>query len=109
MKVVKDEFGCFLVVGVVGVIFDIFECVEVLFEVGVDVIVIDIVYGYLVGVFCKIVEICVYFFNCILIVGNIVIVEGVCVFYDVGVDVVKVGIGLGLICMICVVVGVGVF
>lgn len=44
-----------------------------------------------------------------MIVGNVVMVEVIKVLYDVGVDVVKVGIGLGLICMICVVAGVGVF
>lgn len=93
---------------VVGVMFDIFECVEVLFKVGVDVIVIDMVYGYFVGVLCKIVEICDYFLNEILIVGNVVIGEGIWVLFEVGVDVVKVGIGFGLICIIWVVVGVGV-
>lgn len=35
-------------------------------------------------------------------------VEGMCVLFEVGVDVVKVGIGFGLICMIWIVVGVGV-
>lgn len=109
LNVVKDEYGCLFVVVVVGVISDMFECVEVLLEVGVDVIVIDIVYGYSVGVICKIKEICEMFFEVILIVGNVVIVEVIKVLYDVGVDVVKVGIGFGLICIICVVVGVGVF
>lgn len=41
--------------------------------------------------------------------GNIVIVEVVKEFIEVGVVVVKVGIGLGFICIIRVVVGVGVF
>lgn len=43
-----------------------------------------------------------------IIVGNVVIVEGIKVLIEVGVNVVKVGIGFGLICIICVVVGVGV-
>lgn len=44
----------------------------------------------------------------ILVVGNVVIVEVIKDLFEVGVDIVKVGIGLGLICMMCVVVGVGV-
>lgn len=54
LNVVKDEYGWLFVVVVVGVISDIFECVNVLLEVGVDVIIIDIVYGYSVGVIWKI-------------------------------------------------------
>lgn len=58
LNFVKDKYGRLFVVVVVGIMNDIFVCVEKLIEVGVDVIVIDIVYGYLVGVINKIFEIC---------------------------------------------------
>lgn len=82
----------------------------VLVEEGVDFIVVDIVYGYIQGVFDMIVwlkvELVVQGVD--VVVGNIVIYEVVKVLCVVGVDGIKVGIGLGLICIICVVVGVGV-
>lgn len=46
----KDDFGCLCVGVVVGIGVEILSCVEVLVEVGVDVIVVDMVYGYFVGV-----------------------------------------------------------
>lgn len=42
-------------------------------------------------------------------VGNIVMVEGVCDFVDVGVDILKVGVGFGVMCMMCMMIVVGWF
>lgn len=108
LNVVKDLLICLLVGVVVGVGGDIDCCVEVLVVVGVDVIVVDIVYGYLQGVLDCVSWVKKNFLNVQVIGGNICIGEVVLVLLDSGVDVVKVGIGLGLICIICVVVGVGV-
>lgn len=47
LNVVKDDGGCLCVV-VVLMVGDVgFECIVVLIEVGVDVVIIDMVYGYL--------------------------------------------------------------
>lgn len=106
--VCKDDLGCLCVVVVLIVGDEGFECSLVLVDVGVDMVVIDIVYGYFEGVVCVVVCIKFYFNEVQVVVGNVVIVEVVCVLVDVGVDVVKVGIGFGLICIMCIVVGVGV-
>lgn len=45
--VCKDELGCLCVVVVIFVGDVGFEWIEVLIDVGVDIVVIDIVYGYL--------------------------------------------------------------
>lgn len=107
--VCKDLKGCLCVVVGVGVMVDIFDCMQVLVDVGVDVIVIDMVYGYLKGVIDMLCEVKKCYFDIDIVVGNIVMGDVVKVLVEVGVDGVKVGIGLGFICMICVVVGVGVF
>lgn len=85
------------------------ECVQVLVQVNVDVICIDIVYGYLKGVLDVVCKVKNVYFDFQVVGGNVVIGDVVLVLVDVGVDGVKVGVGLGLICIICVVVGVGVF
>lgn len=51
LNVCKDEFGCLCVVVVMFVGEEGLEWFEVLLDVGVDVLVVDIVYGYL---FCVI-------------------------------------------------------
>lgn len=85
-----------------------FECVEVLICEDVDVLIVDSVYGYLVNVIEMVFELKKNW-DIDVVVGNVVICEGCKVLIDVGVDVVKVGIGFGLICMIWVVLGIGVF
>lgn len=85
------------------------ECIQVLVEVGVDVLVVDIVYGYFKGVLEWVCWVFKYFFEVQVIGGNIVIGDVVLVLVEVGVYGVKVGIGFGLICIICIVFGIGVF
>lgn len=43
----------------------------------------------------------------LIVVGNIVIVDGVVDFVDVGVMILKVGVGFGVMCMICMMIVVG--
>lgn len=80
-----------------------------LVDVGVDVLVVDIVYVYNWLVFDMVGKFKFEVGDWVEVVGgNVVIRFVVVVLVDVGVDVVKVGVGLGLICMMRVVVGVGV-
>ena len=104
----KDEFGRLLVAGAVGVTSDTFERAEALFEAGADAIVIDTAHGHSAGVLRKIKEIREHFPHRTLIAGNIATAEGARALYEAGVDVVKVGIGLGSICTTRVIAGVGV-
>ncbi|MDK6982995.1 IMP dehydrogenase [Enterococcus faecalis] len=92
----KDEHGRLLVAAAVGVTSDTFERAEALLEAGADAIVIDTAHGHSAGVIRKIKEIRETF------------PEATKALYDVGVDVVKVGIGPGSICTTRVVAGVGV-
>ena len=104
----KDEFGRLLVAGAVGVTSDTFERAEALFEAGADAIVIDTAHGHSEGVIRKIKEIRETFPDATLIAGNVATAEGTRALFEVGVDVVKVGIGPGSICTTRVVAGVGV-
>lgn len=79
-----------------------------LVKVGVDVLVLDSVYGYLVNILYILEEIKKSLVVDV-IVGNVVIKEVISDLISVGVDVIKVGIGLGSICIIRIVVGVGMF
>ena len=81
---------------------------EALLEAGADAIVIDTAHGHSAGVIRKIKEIRETFPEATLIAGNVATAEATKALYDVGVDVVKVGIGPGSICTTRVVAGVGV-
>ena len=104
----KDEHGRLLVAAAVGVTSDTFERAEALLEAGADAIVIDTAHGHSAGVIRKIKEIRETFPEATLIAGNVATAEATKALYDVGVDVVKVGIGPGSICTTRVVAGVGV-
>lgn len=104
----KDEHGRLLVAAAVGVTNDTFDRAEQLIEAGVDAIVIDTAHGHSAGVIRKIKEIRETFPEAILIAGNVATGEATRALYEVGVDVVKVGIGPGSICTTRVVAGVGV-
>ncbi len=104
----KDEHGRLLVAAAVGVTSDTFERAEALLEAGADAIVIDTAHGHSAGVLRKIKEIRETFPDATLIAGNVATGEATKALYDVGVDVVKVGIGPGSICTTRVVAGVGV-
>ena len=104
----KDEHGRLLVAAAVGVTSDTFERATALLEAGADAIVIDTAHGHSAGVIRKIKEIRDTFPNACLIAGNVATAEGIRALFEVGVDVVKVGIGPGSICTTRVVAGVGV-
>ncbi|MEA4828963.1 MAG: IMP dehydrogenase, partial [Enterococcus thailandicus] len=104
----KDEHGRLLVAAAVGVTSDTFERADALLTAGVDAIIIDTAHGHSAGVIRKIKEIRETFPAATLIAGNVATAEATKALYDVGVDVVKVGIGPGSICTTRVVAGVGV-
>lgn len=104
----KDEHGRLLVAAAVGVTSDTFDRAGALIEAGVDALIIDTAHGHSAGVIRKIKEIRETFPNVTLIAGNVATAEATRDLYDVGVDVVKVGIGPGSICTTRVVAGVGV-
>lgn len=104
----KDEHGRLLAAAAVGVTSDTFERAEALLEAGADAIIIDTAHGHSAGVIRKIKEIREQFPEATLVAGNVATGEATRALYDVGVDVVKVGIGPGSICTTRVVAGVGV-
>lgn len=104
----KDKHGRLLVAAAVGITSDTFERTKALLEAGADAIVIDTAHGHSEGVIRKIKEIRETFPEVTLIAGNVATAEGTRALFEVGVDVVKVGIGPGSICTTRVVAGVGV-
>lgn len=104
----KDSKGRLLVAAALGVTSDTFERAEALIKEEVDALVIDTAHGHSAGVIRKIKEIRETFPNVTIIAGNVATAEATRALFDVGVDVVKVGIGPGSICTTRVVAGVGV-
>ena len=104
----KDEHGRLLVAAAVGITSDTFERAKALLDAGADAIVIDTAHGHSAGVIRKIKEIRETFPDATLIAGNVATGEGTRALFEVGVDVVKVGIGPGSICTTRFVAGVGV-
>ena len=104
----KDEHGRLLVAAAVGITSDTFERAKALLDAGADAIVIDTAHGHSAGVIRKIKEIRETFPDATLIAGNVATGEGTRALFEIGVDVVKVGIGPGSICTTRVVAGVGV-
>ncbi len=104
----KDQHGRLLVAAAVGVTSDTFERASALLEAGADALVIDTAHGHSAGVIRKIKEIRQTYPEATLIAGNVATAEATRALYEVGVDVVKVGIGPGSICTTRVVAGVGV-
>lgn len=104
----KDQHGRLLVAAAVGVTSDTFERASALISEQVDALVIDTAHGHSAGVIRKIKEIREAFPNITLIAGNVATAQATRELFEVGVDVVKVGIGPGSICTTRVVAGVGV-
>nr|5UPY_A Chain A, Inosine-5'-monophosphate dehydrogenase [Listeria monocytogenes EGD-e] len=100
--------GGLLAAAAVGITNDTFVRVEKLIEAGVDAIVIDTAHGHSAGVINKISEIRQTFKDVVIVAGNVATAEGARALFEVGVDIVKVGIGPGSICTTRVVAGVGV-
>jgi IMP dehydrogenase len=104
----KDGFGRLLVGAAVGVTGDMFDRIEALLNVGVDVIGIDTAHGHSAGVLKAVEKAKKTFKNLQIIAGNVATKEGAQALIDAGVDGVKVGVGPGSICTTRVVAGVGV-
>lgn len=104
----KDSFGRLMVGAAVGVTGDMFERIEALLNVGVDVITIDTAHGHSAGVLNAVKRAKKEFKELQMIAGNIATKEGAQALVEAGVDAVKVGVGPGSICTTRVVAGVGV-
>lgn len=104
----KDSFGRLVVGAAVGVTRDMFDRVEALMKVGVDVICVDTAHGHSMGVLNGIKEIKKKFPDLQVIGGNVATPGGAQALVEAGVDGVKVGVGPGSICTTRVVAGVGV-
>ena len=104
----KDQHGRLLVAAAVGITSDTFERAEALIKQQVDALVIDTAHGHSAGVIRKIKEIRQAFPAVTIIAGNVATAEATRELFEVGVDIVKLGIGPGSICTTRVVAGVGV-
>jgi IMP dehydrogenase len=104
----KDKFGRLLVGAALGVNSTLFERIEALMAVGVDVVCLDTAHGHSEGVLKSIREIKAKYPNLELIAGNVATKEGAQALIDAGVDGVKVGVGPGSICTTRIIAGVGV-
>ncbi len=103
----KDQNGQLIVAAAIGVTNDTFKRAQALIDAGVDALVIDTAHGHSAGVIRKVKEIRDAYPDIAIIAGNVATAEGTRALFDVGVDVVKVGIGPGSICTTRVVAGVG--
>lgn len=104
----KDQHGRLLAAAAVGVTNDTFDRAEALIQAGIDALIIDTAHGHSAGVIRKIKEVREKYPDVTIIAGNVATAEGARALFEVGVDVVKVGIGPGSICTTRVVAGVGV-
>ncbi len=104
----KDKNGRLLVGAAVGTAKDTFERVEELVKNRVDVLAVDTAHGHSKYVIENIRKIKAKYPNLPVIAGNVATAAAVRALYDVGADVVKVGIGPGSICTTRVVAGIGV-
>ncbi|MES2621331.1 MAG: IMP dehydrogenase [Bacteroidota bacterium] len=104
----KDKFGRLLCGAAVGVTADMFQRIEALAHVSVDVICIDTAHGHSRGVLQSIKKAKQTFKHLDIIGGNIATEAGAKALIDAGVDGVKVGVGPGSICTTRIVAGVGV-
>ena len=104
----KDSFGRLLVGAGVGITRDIYERVDALQQVGVDVICLDSAHGHTKGVIQALKKIKADFKTAQVIAGNIGTAAGAKALAEAGADAVKVGIGPGSICTTRIVAGAGV-
>lgn len=104
----KDTFGRLVVGAAVGVTRDMFDRVEALMKVGVDVVCVDTAHGHSMGVLQAVKQIKKKFPDLQVVGGNVATGDGAKALVEAGVDGVKVGVGPGSICTTRVVAGVGV-
>lgn len=104
----KDTHGRLMVGAAVGVSNDMYERVEALVGVGVDVICIDTAHGHSKGVLDAVKDIRQKYTYLQIVGGNVATAEGAKALAEAGVNAVKVGVGPGSICTTRIVAGVGV-
>jgi len=104
----KDAFGRLLVGAAIGVNSSIFDRIDALIAVGVDLVCIDTAHGHSQGVLDTIKEVKTRYPKLDVVAGNVATKEGAQALIDAGVDGVKVGVGPGSICTTRVIAGVGV-
>lgn len=104
----KDPLGRLVVGAAVGVTHDLFDRVEALVKVAVDVICLDTAHGHSRGVLNAIRDIKDAFPDLQVIGGNVATGDGARMLVEAGADGVKVGVGPGSICTTRVIAGIGV-
>ncbi len=104
----KDALGRLVVGAAVGITHDMFDRIESLVKVDVDVICVDTAHGHSQGVLNAVKNVKKSFPDLQLIAGNVATYEGAEALIETGVDAVKVGVGPGSICTTRIVAGVGV-
>jgi IMP dehydrogenase len=104
----KDHHGRLLAGAAVGVTSDLFERVDALVQVGVDVVCIDTAHGHSKGVLEAVKKVRQRYKDLQIVGGNVATSEGAEALADAGVNAVKVGVGPGSICTTRIVAGVGV-
>jgi IMP dehydrogenase len=103
----RDHQGRLLVGAAVGVGVDAEERVQLMMEVGLDLIVVDTAHGHSVGVIDTVKRIRRNWPDLPIIAGNVVTVEGTQALIEAGASAVKVGVGAGSICTTRVISGAG--
>tara|TARA_B100001057_G_scaffold436357_1_gene467366 strand:+ start:746 stop:2218 length:1473 start_codon:yes stop_codon:yes gene_type:complete len=103
----KDEFGRLRVAAAIGVTGDSFDRAKMLYDSGVDALVIDTAHAHTKSVLQTIKNIKKEFADIDIIAGNIATADAAKFLIKSGVDGIKVGIGPGSICTTRIVAGVG--
>lgn len=104
----KDERGRLRVGAAVTVSKETLERAQALYDVGVDVLVVDTAHGHSVGVINTVKQLKRKFPDLQIIAGNVATAEATRDLIEAGADAVKVGIGPGSICTTRIVAGIGV-
>lgn len=104
----KDSFGRLVVGAALGVTRDLFDRVDALVAVGVDVVIVDTAHGHSEGVLWAVRQVKDRHPHLQVIGGNVATASGAKALADAGADAVKVGVGPGSICTTRIVAGVGV-
>ncbi len=104
----KDSFGRLVVGAALGVTRDLFDRVDALVAVSVDVVILDTAHGHSEGVLKAIKEVKKRYPYLQVIGGNVATAAGAKALADAGADAVKVGVGPGSICTTRIIAGVGV-
>jgi IMP dehydrogenase len=104
----KDTYGRLVVGAAIGVTGDMFDRIEALVKMGVDVVTIDTAHGHSRGVLDKVRQAKDAFPDLDMIAGNVATGGGALALVNAGVDAVKVGVGPGSICTTRIIAGVGV-